>query len=118
MGMFKDLKSTIQQANEAAAGSQNLKAQQQGVASGAVPYPTDDPAFEPIEGVDLDTYAMVQGGIGKNMVMGPENVENYAAEHGIPKGKWQAVVLGWQERIQKYPQVTQRFGVILSQHSM
>jgi hypothetical protein len=118
MGMFKDLKNTIQQANEAAAGSQNLQAQQQGIASGAVPYPTDDPAFEPIDGVDLDTYARVQGLIGKNMIMGPENVENFAAEHGVPKGTWNKVVLGWQERIQKYPQVTQRFGVILSQHSM
>ena len=118
MGMFKDLKKTVQQANEAAATAQEIGAQQQGIASGAVPYPTDDPAFEPIEGVNLDTYAMVQGGIGKNMIMGPENVENYAAERGIPKGTWNKVVLGWQERIQKYPQVTQRFGVILSQHSM
>jgi len=118
MGMFKDLKNTIQQANEAAATAQGIGAQQQGIASGAVPYPTDDPAFAPIEGVDLDTYAKVQGLIGKNMIMGPENVENYAAEHGIPKGTWNNVVLGWQERIQKFPQVTQRFGVILSQHSM
>jgi hypothetical protein len=118
MGMFKDFKNTIQQANEAAATAQQLGAQQQGIASGAIPYPTDDPAFEPIEGVDLDTYAKVQGLLGKNMIMGPENVENYAAEHGIPKGTWQQVMLGWTERIQKFPQVSQRFGVILSQHSM
>jgi hypothetical protein len=52
------------------------------------------------------------------MIMGPENVENYAAEHGIPKGTWQQVMLGWTERTQKFPQVSQRFGVILSQHSM
>jgi len=118
MGMFKDLKNTVQQANQAAATAQEIGAQQQGVASGAVPYPTDDPAFAPIEGVDVDTYAKVQGGISKNMIMGPENVENYAAEHGIPKGTWQKVMLGWTERMQKFPQVAQRFGVILTQHSM
>ncbi len=118
MGMFKDFKNTIQQANEAAGTAQQIQAQQQGIASGATPYPTDDPAFEPIEGVDLDTYATVQGLLGKNMIMGPENVENYAAEHGIPKGTWNKVMLGWTERIQKFPQVTQRFGVIMSQSSM
>ncbi|HUF85192.1 MAG TPA: hypothetical protein VMQ81_11435 [Acidimicrobiia bacterium] len=118
MGMFKDLKNTVQQANEAAATAQEIGAQQQGIASGATPYPTGDPAFEPIEGVDLDTYAKVTGLLGKNMIMGPENVENYAAEHGVPKGTWQKVMLGWTERIQKFPQVSQRFGVIMSQHSM
>jgi hypothetical protein len=117
VGFFKDLKGTIDGANDAAAAAQQLQAQQQGIASGQVGYDTNDPAFAPIEGVDIDTYAKVTGLIGKNMIMGPENVENFAAEHGVKKGTWTQVMLGWQQRIGQNPQVMQRFGVIMSQYS-
>jgi hypothetical protein len=117
MGLFKNIKDATQSANELAAASQEMQAQQQGIASGAVPADASDPAFAPIEGVDIDTYARVTALIGKHMIMGPENVENFAAENGVPKGTWSQVMLGWQERIGKYPQVMQRFGVVMAQHA-
>jgi hypothetical protein len=118
VGFFKDLKGTIQAGNDAAASARQVQAQQQGIASGQVGYDTNDPAFAPIEGVDIDTYAKVTGLLGKHAVMGPENVENFAAEHGVKKGTWTQVMLGWQQRIAQNPQVMQRFGVVMSQYSM
>jgi hypothetical protein len=117
MGFLGDIGKSAKNVDQMYQQSQQMQAEQDAIQAGAG-YDTSDPAFAPIEGVDCDTYARVMGGLGRNMVMGPENVEKYATENGVPQGKWQEVQLGWTGRMQQYPQVMQRIGVLMSQATM
>ena len=117
MGLFDNIKKSGQNVGSMMQTSQQL-GQEQAAIQGGAPADPNDPAFAPIEGVDVDTYAAIEGGLGKNMVMGPEAVEAYAVEHGCPAGKWHDVQMGWTARMQQYPHVAQRFGILLSQATM
>ena len=118
MGFFKDIKSTLGSATEAAQASKQMQAETQGIQSGAVGWDPNDPAFAPIEGIDCDTYARIMGGLGKNQIMGPENVEEYVTSNGVPPGRWGDISIGWTQRMQQYPHVANRIGTLMSQASM
>jgi hypothetical protein len=118
VGFFKDIKSTMGSATEAAKASKQLQDETTGIQSGQVGYDPTDPAFAPIEGVDCDTYARIMGGLGKNMIMGPENVEAYVTSNGVKPGTWGDVSIGWTGRMQQYPHVANRIGTLMSQASM
>ena len=124
MGFFKDIKSTLGSATEAAkaapAAKQAAEAQATEMQAGLIEgtYDPTDPAFAPIEGVDCDTYARIMGGLGKNMVMGPENVEAYVTSNGVKPGTWGDVSIAWTGRMQQYPHVANRIGTLMSQASM
>ena len=114
MGLFKNLRAAVKNVGAIVDASREIQAQQDQIESGA-PYDATDPAFAPIEGVDCDTYARVMGGIGRNGLMGAEAIDSYAAENGIKMGTWLQVQLGWTQRMQQYPQVAQRIGILISQ---
>jgi len=118
VGFFKDIKSTLGSATEAAKASKQLQAETAGIQSGEVGYDPDDPGFAPIEGVDCDTYARIMGGLGKNQIMGPENVEAYVTSNGVPQGRWGDISIGWTQRMQQYQHVANRIGTLMSQASM
>ena len=118
MGFFKDIKSTLGSATEAAKASKELQHQTAGIQSGQLGYHPNDTAFAPIEGVDCDTYARIMGGLGKNQIMGPENVEAYVTSNGVKPGTWGDVSIGWTGRMQQYQHVAQRIGTLMSQASM
>ena len=118
MGFFKDIKSTMGSATEAAKASKQMQNEMNGIASGEVGYDPNDPAFAPIEGVDCDTYARIMGGLGKNQIMGPENVEEYATSNGVPPGRWGDISIGWTQRMQQYQHVANRIGTLMAQASM
>ena len=118
MGFFKNIKSTMGSATEAAKYSKQMGNEISGIQSGELGYDPNDPAFAPIEGVDCDTYARIMGGLQKNSVMGPENVEAYAANNGVKPGTWGDVSMGWTQRMQQYQHVANRIGTLMSQAAM
>lgn len=118
MGFFKDIKSAMGSATEAAKASKQMQNEMNGIASGEVGYDPNDPAFAPIEGVDCDTYARIMGGLGKNQIMGPENVEEYVTSNGVPPGRWGDISIGWTQRMQQYQHVANRIGTLMAQASM
>ena len=61
MGMLKNLKSTVQNANAAAASAATMQAQVAGTAAGP-PLPAAD--LEPIEGITLERYAELMADMG------------------------------------------------------
>jgi hypothetical protein len=118
VGFFKDIKSTLGSATEAARSAKQMGDEMAGIQSGQVGYDPNDPAFAPIEGVDCDTYARIMGGLQKNSVMGPENVEAYVTNNGVKPGTWGDVSIGWTQRMQQYQHVANRIGTLMSQAAM
>jgi hypothetical protein len=118
VGFFKDIKSTMGSATEAAKASKQMQAETAGIQSGEVGYDPNDPGFAPIEGVDCDTYARIMGGLGKNQIMGPENVEEYVTSNGVPPRRWGDISIAWTQRMQQYQHVANRIGTLMSQASM
>jgi hypothetical protein len=118
VGFFKNIKSTMGSATEAAKYSKQMGNEISGIQSGELGYDPDDPAFAPIEGVDCDTYARIMGGLQKNSVMGPENVEAYVTNNGVKPGTWGDVSMGWTARMQQYQHVANRIGTLMSQTAM
>ena len=118
MDFFKNVKSTLGSATELAKTSKQMGDELAGIQSGEVGYDPNDPAFAPIEGIDCDTYARIMGGLGKNQIMGPENVEAYVTQNGVKPGTWSEVQLGWTQRMQQYQHVANRIGTLMSQAAM
>jgi hypothetical protein len=71
-----------------------------------------DPAFAPIEGIDLDTYAKATASIAKAGAATIEEAAKVAEGAGIPAGKWQAVSDGWVARMRESEAVRTQFGTL------
>jgi hypothetical protein len=70
-----------------------------GVAPSGRPDLAPDPsAFEPIGGVEFDTYVAVEAGLVRERVA-PADYDAYAQRHGVAAGGWSAAAEGWQQRI-------------------
>jgi hypothetical protein len=69
-----------------------------------------DPAFAPIDGVDLETYARVTAVIAKSGVTTKEQAARVAAGAGVPADKWPAVSDGWLARMRDSMGVRTAFG--------
>ena len=123
MGLFKDAKNAMgAMAGMADAAAQNQAAAQANVAGLQAGLTEDsfdpnDPAFAPIEGVDLDGYAKAVAAITKSGAADEAGAEKAAEAAGIPAGKWQAVSDGWVQRMRESRAVMNRYGVIYQQHS-
>ena len=65
--------------------------------------------FAPIEGVTLERYAelmvALHGAAGKE-------VEARAQAHGVPAGRFHAVVEGWNRRLAEHREVVQRYSAL------
>ena len=119
MGLFKGARDAMQNAQGMAAGA-NAAAQQQvaGLQAGLTPgsYDPNDPAFAPIEGVDLDGYAKAVAAITKSGAGNEEEAAKVAEGAGIPAGKWKTISDGWVARMRESRAVMNRYGVIYGQY--
>jgi hypothetical protein len=121
MGMFKDAKNAmgnvgnIAETTAAASGAANQYAEsfQAGLSDGS--FDPNDPAFAPIEGVDLDGYAKAVAAITKSGAQTDADAAKAAEGAGVPKGKWKAVSDGWVARMRESRAVMNRYGVLYQQ---
>lgn len=119
MGLFKKAKDQGPQA-PAPPSQPNMYTQamdinrltQQNLMAGMTDATTDpnDPAFAPIEGVDLEGYTKAQAAIFNAGVSSDEDVAKVAEANGIPAGKWKAVSDGWLARMRTSVAVRNRYG--------
>jgi hypothetical protein len=112
MGMLKNFKSTVQNANAAAANAATLSAQAAGTAAGPA-LPASD--LEPIEGITLEQYAALMADMGRRGAMDETAREAWCAEHGFTWETWLKVQPGWQTRMTGNMPLTTRFGMLLAQ---
>jgi hypothetical protein len=109
MGMFKNLKQTVNSAKEMQADAMAMMEQAN------APVDPNDPAFEPIHGISLDRYAQLTAALAKQNLAGIEQVEAWMTAQGVPEGKWAEVNQGWTGRMAGNAQVRNRYGVLYSQ---
>ncbi|HEV2309728.1 MAG TPA: hypothetical protein VGU73_04350 [Acidimicrobiia bacterium] len=119
MGLFKGARDAMQNAGNMAAGAsaaaqQQVAGLQAGLTEGS--YDPNDPAFAPIEGVDLDGYAKAVAAITKAGSSNGDEAAKVAEGTGIPAGKWQTVSDGWVARMRESRAVMNRYGVIYGQY--
>src|SRR5437016_14682892 len=69
VGFFKNIKSTMGSATEAAKYSKQVGNEISGIQSGELGYDPNDPAVAPSAGVDRDPEARIKGGVQKNRGM-------------------------------------------------
>jgi hypothetical protein len=112
MGMLKNLKSTVQNANTAAANAATMQAQVAGTSAGP-PLPAAD--LEPIEGITLERYAELMADMGKRGAMDETAREAWCAENGFTWETWLKVQPTWQTRMTGNMPLTTRFGMLLAQ---
>jgi len=114
MGLFKNMGNMMGGSQEAAANAQNTVAGlQAGLTEGS--YDPNDPAFAPIEGVDLEGYCKAVAAITKSGVGSAEEGAKVAEGTGIPAGKWQTVSDGWVARMRESRAVMNRYGTLYDQ---
>jgi hypothetical protein len=93
--------------------NQFAAAAQAGLTEGS--FDPNDPAFAPIEGVDLDAYAKAVAAVMKAGATTEDDAAKAAEGAGIPQGKWKAVNDGWIARMQANRVVMNRYGVVFQQ---
>ncbi|MGQ0805417.1 MAG: hypothetical protein ACT4PI_16335 [Actinomycetota bacterium] len=112
MGMFKDLKNTMQQAGEAAANAPAAAAAAN--ANAAAVQSTDidpnDPVLEPIEGVTIERYAELCAAISSAGLKTEDEVDAWAVKQGLQAGGYKRVADGWNARMGTHRALTNRFG--------
>ncbi|MGH9138647.1 MAG: hypothetical protein ACRD0G_16650 [Acidimicrobiales bacterium] len=88
MGRFGDMRGTA----EAAPGR----------VEPSLPAPTDpnDPALQPIGGVDLARYAQLSKAIGVHGLRSQDQIDQYLVSAGLTPEVWQAAYDGWNERFE------------------
>ena len=77
----------------------------------------NDPAFAPIEGVDLETYAKAIVAVVKAGAADEAAAIKVAEDAGIPTGKWKTVSDGWNDRMKTSREVMSRYGALYQQYS-
>jgi hypothetical protein len=120
---MKDLKATLHEAPAMVANAQALGAQAQqyaatqhaaaaGYAAGGAPTAIDEP--EPINGIDLATYARVSKVIASSGV-GVEGVAGVVTSQGINADDWAAAVEGWNARFKGNMGLATRYGTLYTE---
>jgi hypothetical protein len=124
MGLFKqmkDMKAVVHEAPTMVANAQALAAQaqqyaatQQAAAAGtkAGAATVDEP--EPINGIDLATYARISKVIA-NSGVGLEGVAGVVLSQGISPEDWAAAVEGWNGRFKGNMGLATRYGNLYTQ---
>ena len=98
----------------AAAGQNPIDALHAGLTEGS--FDPNDPAFAPIEGVDLDGYAKAVAALTKAGAKDEAEAAKVAEANGIPAGKWKTVSDGWVARMRQSRAVMNRYGVIYGKY--
>ena len=121
MGFFKDIKSTLGSATEAAknapAAKQAAEAQatamQAGMTEGS--YDPNDPGFEPVEGVTLEQYAKLCKAVAGAGLKDEAEVDQWAQQQGLQSGQFKRVNEEYTKRMGTNRALTNRFGMLYAQ---
>jgi hypothetical protein len=93
VGFFKDIKSTLGSATEAAksapAAKQAAEAQATTAQAGLVEgtYDANDPGFEPVEGVTLEQYAKLCKAVAGAGLKDEAEVDQWSQQQGLKAGR-------------------------------
>ena len=121
MGFFKDIKSTLGSATEAAknapAAKQAAEAQatamQAGMTEGS--YDPNDPGFEPVEGVTLAQDAKLCKAVAGAGLKDEADVDQWAQQQGLQAGQFKRVNDEFTKRMGTNRALTNRFGMLYAQ---
>jgi hypothetical protein len=112
VGLFKDMGNKASGiAGMAASGQAAANAVQTGLTDGS--FDPNDPAFAPIEGVDLKGYCKGVSAIQKAGAQTAEEAAKVGGETvGVSAEQWQAVSDGWVARMRQSRAVMNQYGVL------
>jgi hypothetical protein len=121
VGFFKDIKSTLGSATEAAknapaakqAAEDQATAMQAGLVDGT--QDPDDPGFEPVEGVTLDQYAKLCKAVAGASLKDEAEVDQWAQQQGLQTGQFKRVSDEFTKRMGTNRALTNRFGMLYAQ---
>jgi hypothetical protein len=121
VGFFKDIKSTLGSATEAAknapaakqAAENQATAMQAGLTEGT--YDPSDPGFEPVEGVTLDQYAKLCKTLAGAGLKDEAEVDQWAQQQGLQAGQFKRVNEEFTKRMGTNRALTNRFGMLYAQ---
>ena len=121
MGFFKDIKSTLGSATEAAknapaakqAAEDRATAAQAGLVDGT--QDPNDPGFEPVEGVTLDQYAKLCKSVAGAGLKDEAEVDQWAQQQGLQTGQFKRVSDEFTKRMGTNRALTNRFGMLYAQ---
>ncbi|MFO7589313.1 MAG: hypothetical protein R6X23_00240 [Acidimicrobiia bacterium] len=124
MGRFKDAKDAMGGIGDLAAGAaaqqQSAEALAASMQAGLTPdsFDPNDPAFAPIDGVDLDAYAKGTAAIAK---AGAKDEDEAWAAGGATVGKtgpeWKAINDAWTQRMKESRAVMNQYGLKYQQYA-
>lgn len=117
MGFFKDISSSITNANQAAANAQVIQAQYGAMSAGA-PIDPMAPQWAPIAGVDLDRYTWLYVETLRQRFADAASAEAWLASQGVAPGTWATINEGWQQRMRAHMDVMTRYGVLSTQYGI
>ena len=121
MGFFKDIKSTLGSATEAAknapAAKQAADANAEALQAGLTPDTVDpgDPGFEPVEGVTLEQYAKLCKAVAGAGLKDEAEVDQWAEQQGLQAGQFKRVSDEFTKRMGTNRALTNRFGMLYAQ---
>lgn len=121
MGFFKDIKSTLGSATEAAkaapAARQAAETQADALQAGLTPDTVDsnDPGFEPVEGVTLEQYAKLCKAVAGANLKDEAEVDRWAQQQGLQPGQFKRVSDEFTKRMGTNRALTNRFGMLYAQ---
>jgi hypothetical protein len=121
VGFFKDIKSTLGSATEAAknapAAKQAAENQATAAQAGLVDGTQDpnDPGFEPVEGVTLDQYAKLCKAVAGAGLKDEAEVDQWAQQQGLQTGQFKRVSDEFIKRMGTNRALTNRFGMLYAQ---
>ena len=121
MGFFKDIKSTLGSATEAAknapAAKQAADANAEALQAGLTPDTVDpnDPGFEPVEGVTLEQYAKLCKSLAGAGLKDEAQVDGWAQQQGLTEGQFKRVNDEYTKRMGTNRALTNRFGMLYAQ---
>ena len=121
MGFFKDIKSTLGSATEAAknapaakqAAEDRATEAQAGLVDGT--QDPNDPGFEPVEGVTLDQYAKLCKAVAGAGLKDEAEVDQWAEQQGLQPGQFKRVSDEFTKRMGTNRALTNRFGMLYAQ---
>jgi hypothetical protein len=121
VGFFKDIKSTLGSATEAAkaapAAKQAAEAQataaQAGLTEGT--YDPNDPGFDPVEGVTLEQYAKLCKAVAGAGLKDEAEVDQWSQQQGLEAGQFKRVSDEFTKRMGTNRALTNRFGMLYAQ---
>jgi hypothetical protein len=121
VGFFKDIKSTLGSATEAAksapAAKQAAEAQATTAQAGLVEgtYDANDPGFEPVEGVTLEQYAKLCKAVAGAGLKDEAEVDQWSQQQGLQAGQFKRVSDEFTKRMGTNRALTNRFGMLYAQ---